>query len=52
MLDWCWKRRIPCALAMGGGYGHDLSDTVRVQLNTYTVALEYWRKWQGLNLSV
>jgi len=46
VFDWCWQRRLPCAFAMGGGYGHDLSDTVRVQLNTYRVALEYWRRWQ------
>lgn len=49
VFDWCWQRRLPCAFAMGGGYGHDLNDTVRVQLNTYRVALEYWRKWQALS---
>jgi len=48
VFDWCWQRRIPCAFVMGGGYGKDLSDTVRVQINTYRVALEYWRRWQCL----
>lgn len=47
VFDWCWRRRIPCAFAMGGGYGHDLATTVQVQLNTYRIALEYWAKWQS-----
>jgi acetoin utilization deacetylase AcuC-like enzyme len=48
VFDWCWQRRLPCVFVMGGGYGKDLSDTVRVQTNTYRVALEYWRRWQSL----
>lgn len=46
VFDWCWQRRIPCAFAMGGGYGHDLATTVQVQINTYAIALEYWHRWQ------
>lgn len=46
VFDWCWQRRIPCAFAMGGGYGHHLADTVQVQVNTYRIALEYWGRWQ------
>jgi acetoin utilization deacetylase AcuC-like enzyme len=46
VFDWCWQRRVPCAFAMGGGYGKDLNDTVRVQTNTYRVALEYWKRWR------
>jgi acetoin utilization deacetylase AcuC-like enzyme len=46
VFDWCWQRRLPCAFVMGGGYGKNLNDTVRVQTNTYRVALEYWRRWQ------
>ena len=46
VFDWCWQRRIPCAFAMGGGYGHDLATTVQVQVNTYRIALEYWSRWQ------
>ena len=47
VFDWCWERRIPCAFAMGGGYGHDLATTIAAQVNTYAVALEYWRRWQS-----
>lgn len=46
VFDWCWQRRIPCAFAMGGGYGHPLETTVQVQVNTYRVALAYWTLWQ------
>ena len=46
VFDWCWQRRIPCAFAMGGGYGHNLATTVQVQVNTYRIALEYWERWQ------
>jgi acetoin utilization deacetylase AcuC-like enzyme len=46
VFDWCFSRRIPMAFAMGGGYGHDITETVQVQLGTYRVALEYWRRWQ------
>lgn len=46
VFDWCWQRRIPCAFAMGGGYGKHLADTVQVQLNTYRIALAYWARWQ------
>ena len=47
VFDWAWQRRIPLAMAMGGGYGRDLQDTVRVQVNTYRVALAYWQRWQN-----
>jgi acetoin utilization deacetylase AcuC-like enzyme len=43
----CFARRVPLAVVMGGGYGVSLEDTVQVQLNTYTVALDYWLKWQA-----
>ncbi|MCY7370554.1 MAG: histone deacetylase [Polaromonas sp.] len=45
VFDWAWQRRIPLAFAMGGGYGLDIAETVQVQVNTYSVALEYWRRW-------
>lgn len=48
VFDWCWQRRIPLAFAMAGGYGVKIEETVQVQLNTYRVALEYWRRWQTL----
>jgi acetoin utilization deacetylase AcuC-like enzyme len=49
VFDWAWHRRLPLAFAMAGGYGTQLEQTVQVQVNTYTVALEYWRRWQALS---
>ena len=48
VFDWAWRKRIPLALAMGGGYGHDMESTVRVQVNTWTIAHEYWQRWSGM----
>ena len=45
VFDWAWQRRIPLAFSMAGGYGVDIDETVQVQMNTYRVALDYWRKW-------
>ncbi|MDB5869721.1 MAG: histone deacetylase superfamily [Polaromonas sp.] len=47
VFDWAWQRRIPLAFSMAGGYGVNIDDTVQVQINTWRVALEYWRKWNG-----
>ena len=47
VLDWAWARRIPVAIAMAGGYGTRIEDTVQVQVNTFTIAGEYWRRWQN-----
>ena len=47
VFDWAWQRRVPLAFAMAGGYGIDIDETVQVQMNTYKVGLEYWRKWQN-----
>ncbi len=46
VLDWCFARRTPVAMAMGGGYGLKIEDTVQVQVNTFRVALDCWRRWQ------
>jgi acetoin utilization deacetylase AcuC-like enzyme len=46
VFDWAWQRRVPVAFAMAGGYGTDIISTVRVQINTYRVAMTYWQKWQ------
>jgi acetoin utilization deacetylase AcuC-like enzyme len=46
ILDWAWQRRLPLTLAMAGGYGHRIEDTVQVQINTFSVALTYWNNWQ------
>ncbi len=47
VFDWCFERSIPLAFAMAGGYGKRLEDSVQVQVNTFVVALEYWRRWQN-----
>jgi acetoin utilization deacetylase AcuC-like enzyme len=47
VFDWCFSRKLPCVFAMGGGYGSNIATTVQVQENTYRIAVEYWRRWQG-----
>ncbi len=47
VFDWAWHKRLPVAFAMAGGYGHDIEQTVQVQVNTFGVALEYWRHWEA-----
>jgi acetoin utilization deacetylase AcuC-like enzyme len=49
VFDWAWLKRIPLAFSMAGGYGKEMDDTVRVQVNTYRVAYAYWRRWQNLS---
>jgi acetoin utilization deacetylase AcuC-like enzyme len=39
------ERRIPVALSMAGGYGHDLATTVAVQINTLNLAAQSWAAW-------
>ena len=46
VFDWAWRRRIPLAMVMAGGYGRDIETTLRVQLNTFGVALDYWQRWR------
>jgi acetoin utilization deacetylase AcuC-like enzyme len=41
------QRRIPVALSMAGGYGHDLADTVQVQVNTLRLAQQHWQRWNN-----
>ena len=48
VFDWAWQRQLPVAMAMAGGYGHDIQTTVRVQLNTYRIAQAAWARWQDL----
>ncbi|WP_444813431.1 histone deacetylase family protein [Variovorax gracilis] len=47
VFDFAWQRRIPLAFAMAGGYASDIAETVQVQLGTFKVAVEYWRRWQN-----
>jgi acetoin utilization deacetylase AcuC-like enzyme len=52
VFEWAWQRRVPLVMVMAGGYGHDIDTTVRVQLNSYRVALAYWRRWQAVAQSM
>jgi acetoin utilization deacetylase AcuC-like enzyme len=45
VLDALRERRIPVALSMAGGYGHDLATTVAVQVRTLTLAAASWATW-------
>jgi acetoin utilization deacetylase AcuC-like enzyme len=47
VFEWAWQRRVPLALAMAGGYGTRIEDTVQAQVNTFAIAGEYWRRWQN-----
>ncbi len=40
------ERRIPVALSMAGGYGHELDTTVAVQVNTLREAAHSWAAWR------
>ncbi|WP_457391651.1 histone deacetylase family protein [Roseateles sp. P5_E1] len=42
------ERRIPVALSMAGGYGHDLATTVAVQINTLNLAAQSWAAWAAI----
>ena len=44
--------RIPVALTMAGGYGHDLDVTVAIQAATIEAAIDAWRAWRGRSLGV
>ena len=45
VFDWCFQRRIPVVMVMGGGYGHNIEDTVRAQRNSYQLAYAVWQRW-------
>jgi len=45
VLDALAERRIPVALSMAGGYGHDLATTVAVQVSTLNLAAQSWAQW-------
>jgi acetoin utilization deacetylase AcuC-like enzyme len=47
VLTWAKERRIPLAMAMAGGYGKQIEDTVQVQMNTFAQALVAWQDWQN-----
>ncbi len=41
------ERRIPVALAMAGGYGRDIDDTVAIHMQTLREALHSWQEWNN-----
>ena len=47
VLHWAREKRIPLAMAMAGGYGKDIADTVQVQINTFALAYASWQHWQN-----
>jgi acetoin utilization deacetylase AcuC-like enzyme len=47
VFDWAWQRGVPLAFAMAGGYGERMEDTVQVQINTFSAALDYARRWHN-----
>jgi len=46
VLDRLGELRIPVALAMAGGYGHDLDVTVAIQAATIEAAVAAWGAWR------
>jgi acetoin utilization deacetylase AcuC-like enzyme len=47
VFEACSRERLPVAVTMAGGYGHDIRDTVDVNFQTVWLALEWWRRWHG-----
>jgi acetoin utilization deacetylase AcuC-like enzyme len=41
------ERRVPVALAMAGGYGHDIDVTVAIQAATVAAAMASWQEWKN-----
>ena len=46
VFDWAWQRRLPMAITMAGGYGRDMETTLRVQFNTWRLAVSHWHRWR------
>ena len=46
-FDWVRALGLPMLICMGGGYGHDLTQTVQVQMNTWQLAMDHWLHWQN-----
>jgi acetoin utilization deacetylase AcuC-like enzyme len=45
------ERGIPAVMAMAGGYGRVIEDTVAVQLNSFGVAEASWQAWRRMEQS-
>jgi hypothetical protein len=48
VLDACRAARLPLAIAMAGGYGKNIEDTVDIHFQTVQLALEMERAGQDL----
>ncbi len=46
VLQACHARRIPVAVSMAGGYGHDINRTVDVHQQTLALCLAHWQAWR------
>jgi acetoin utilization deacetylase AcuC-like enzyme len=47
VFEWCFTRRIPCAVAMAGGYNADVNTTVQIHFNTVALGLHAHARWQA-----
>ena len=47
VFDWVRALGLPMLICMGGGYGHDLTQTVQVQMITWQLAMDHWLHWQN-----
>lgn len=47
VLAFLRRQRVPVALVMAGGYGHDIHVTVDLQLTTVRLARDAWCAWQA-----
>jgi acetoin utilization deacetylase AcuC-like enzyme len=50
VLEWARQKQVPVAMAMAGGYGKYIADTVQVQMNSFTEAYTAWQHWQNQRL--
>jgi acetoin utilization deacetylase AcuC-like enzyme len=42
------RRGIPVVMTMAGGYGHDIQETVAIQLQSFRVALAAQQGWPSM----
>jgi len=47
VFEWAWRKLVPLALTMAGGYGKEIADTVQVQISTFSQAFSAWERWQN-----
>ena len=47
VFEWCAAHRVPVAVAMAGGYNHEIQTTVALHLSTVQAAFKYWQAWQA-----